>query len=121
MAVAIGEQSQGGLCIGVALQPLLEGCDRRVELPQGNPRLSQIMERDIPIERIKPHTGIDRFDACRGVAAEGQNATEGQMSSCEIGCQGDAASRLGKRPIVLAMPCGATAKSTWASGSSSFN
>ena len=39
MAVAVCEQSQGGLCIGVALQPLLEGCDRRVELPQGNSRL----------------------------------------------------------------------------------
>jgi hypothetical protein len=49
---------------------------------------------------------IDRVDGCRGVAAEGQNASDDQMSSCEIGCQGDAASRRGKRPVVLAIPRG---------------
>ena len=51
--------------MGLRSSRCFEGCDRRVKLPQGNSRLSQIMERDIPIERIKPHAGIDHVDRRR--------------------------------------------------------
>ena len=48
VAVARCKQRIGRLRIGIALESLFEGGDRLVELPQGNSRLSQKIEREVP-------------------------------------------------------------------------
>ena len=82
---------------------LFEGHDRLIEMSQRESRLSEKIKQHVRIERIEPHVGIKRVDCSIGVAAEGQNTSDRLMSLCEIGCQGDAAPRLGEGSVELPM------------------
>jgi len=76
-------------------------------------------EGDVPIERIEPHVGIDIVDRCPTVTSVRQNTGHHQMSVGRVGRQCEAAPRLGKCPVVLAMKKRATASAPWAWGSAS--
>src|ERR1700733_1039037 len=62
------------------------------------------MEREVRIERIEPHVGIERVKRCGAVTAVSKNTSGYQMSFCQIGRQRDAALSLRESLVVFPMP-----------------